>query len=91
MRDIQELRELATETVTYARQLQYAAQAINEVLDEVERLRAQLGRSDTITISPQPCDDCRQVSKDLIMKSDHHGGMKRVCRNRDACNRRSPG
>jgi hypothetical protein len=45
MRDVSTLRQLATETVTYARQLQYAAQGLNEALDEVERLRAELKAS----------------------------------------------
>lgn len=39
------------------------------------------------------CDDCnlRRLSDDLITKGDHHGGQKTVCRDRDACHRRSPG
>lgn len=38
-----------------------------------------------------PCDDCGVLSDDLITKGDHHGGQKTVCRDRDACHRRSPG
>lgn len=37
------------------------------------------------------CDDCNALSGDLITKGDHHGGQKTVCRDRDACHRRSPG
>lgn len=36
------------------------------------------------------CDDCLLESKDLIRKTDHHGGTKTVCRDRDACHARSP-
>lgn len=34
---------------------------------------------------PTECDDCGIKTSDLITKSDHHGGMKTVCRDRDAC------
>lgn len=37
------------------------------------------------------CDDCGAIGEDLITKGDHHGGQKTVCRDRDACHRRSPG
>lgn len=42
-------------------------------------------------LSEKPCDDCGVLSNDLITKGDHHGGQKTVCRDRDACHRRSPG
>ena len=44
-------------------------------------------------ITPEPegfCNDCNQFGP-LITKSNHHGGTKRVCCNRAACNARSPG
>lgn len=34
------------------------------------------------------CEDCGVKTDDLITKSDHHGGMKTVCINRDACHAR---
>lgn len=37
------------------------------------------------------CDDCQELSRDLVSKSDHHGGTKTVCKDRDACHKRSPG
>ncbi len=36
------------------------------------------------------CDDCEAWGP-LISKSDHHGGVKNVCVDREGCNRRSPG
>ncbi len=40
--------------------------------------------------SSPKCDDCDLITTDLIAKGDHHGGIKIVCRDRDACHRRSP-
>lgn len=34
------------------------------------------------------CDDCGIRTCDIIIKSDHHGGWKTVCRDRDACHAR---
>ncbi len=36
------------------------------------------------------CDDCGIITTDLISKSDHHGGTKTVCRDRNDCHRRNP-
>jgi len=36
------------------------------------------------------CDDC-SARGPLFDKTNHHGGMKRVCRDRDACHSRSRG
>lgn len=34
------------------------------------------------------CDDCGYRTKDLITKSDHHGGQKTVCSDRGLCHSR---
>lgn len=36
----------------------------------------------------QECDDCGVKTNDLITKGDHHGGMKTVCTDRNACHAR---
>lgn len=55
----------------------------------VKQLGTELGLG--ITEQATECDDCGIKTNDLITKGDHHGGMKTVCRDRDACHRRSPG
>lgn len=52
----------------------------------VKQLGAELGMG--ITETPTECDDCGIRTTDLITKGDHHGGMKTVCSDRDACHRR---
>jgi hypothetical protein len=39
--------------------------------------------------APPECDDCGIRTTDLIRKGDHHGGMKTVCKDRNACHARS--
>ncbi len=52
----------------------------------VKQLGAELGLG--ITERPTECDDCGYKTNDLITKSDHHGGMKTVCTDRNACHAR---
>ena len=52
----------------------------------VKQLGSELGMG--ITEQAKECDDCGIRTTDLITKGDHHGGMKTVCSDRDACHRR---
>ena len=67
----------------------------NKELVESARYKIFLEPDDTVMFmelidsKPNKCEDCGMVTTDLITKSDHHGGIKTVCRNRDFCHSRS--
>lgn len=52
----------------------------------VKQLGTELGLG--VTERATECDDCGIRTTDLITKGDHHGGMKTVCSDRNACHAR---
>lgn len=60
-------------------------------MPKMERLHiAEMERMAAIALQYGNCEDCNARGS-LFEKTNHHGGTKRVCRDRDACNARSRG
>lgn len=61
---------------------------LNHKMDKERLKEADVGQAPMNLDDYRECDDCGIKTTDLITKGDHHGGMKTVCRDRNACHAR---
>lgn len=62
---------------------------VSDLVDTIRYLHGERPEYEGDFLKPvNGCDDCGISGLEFIIKSDHHGGNKTVCRDRDACHSR---
>jgi len=91
MSNIHDAKELAYRLIRHARSEPGYTPLVHLNASDANLLNTLLAYATSRQELGRICEDCHEVTTDLLMKGDHHGGVKVVCTDRDACNRRSPG